>query len=272
MKMVGLAEDKAIFDQLVSINQLFGLNLELSWYELAKTNQKTLSNFAVEANIFISIIKGLPTLLYYSGDNNDKNQQNYELLKISPNWQSLTKRIVSAGRKSELLLQATKLTSAMRAIDMTAGFGQDSLILASTGAKVAMIEQNPLMFLLLQFEYQHMQQNPNWQKLLSRLTLHFGNATDIVPTLAQVDVVYLDPMFPPDSYSAKVNKNMQVLHQLAEPPTHDEELILLNIAKNQCVDGGKVIVKRPKNAPFLANLPPQDSIANEAVRFDSYAN
>lgn len=268
MIVVGLTTDKVVFDELEKISLLHQLNLALTWHELDKINQKSLMNFAVEQRIFMGIIKGLPTLLYYTGD---ETYQHYELIKISANWQSLTKRIVTAGRKSELLLQACKLTSEMTAIDCTAGFGHDGLILASTGASVAMIEQNPVMFLLLQYEYQHMQQNPNWQKLLSRIGLHFGSAIEVLPTLSKAAVVYLDPMFPSDSYSAKVNKNMQVLHALANPPTVDEERLLLKTASHRLNPNGKVVVKRPKAAPFLAQFEPNDSVSNDVLRFDIYS-
>lgn len=192
-------------------------------------------------------------------------------MKVRPNWQALQKRIVTAGKKTELLLKAAKLQPEMTAIDGTAGFGYDSLILASTGASVTMIEQNPVMFLLLQHEIQKMQANPNWQKLLARLSLYFGDAINILPTLQKADVIYLDPMFPDDSYkSAQVGKQMQILHTLARPPTLAQETQLLQMAQHQLNRNGRVIVKRPKNAPFLAETPPQESWSNEVIRYDGY--
>lgn len=193
-------------------------------------------------------------------------------MKVSPNWQALQKRIVMAGKKSELLLKAMKLQAGMTVIDATAGFGHDSLILASTGAKVTMIEQNPVMFILLQHEIKLMLNNPNWQKLLGRLDLHFGEAVAMLPTLAKADTIYLDPMFPQDSYKSAVSKTMQVLHDIALPPSIEQEILLLNTAKNQLIDNGQVIVKRPKNAPFLANEAPHDSLSNAVLRFDIYKN
>ena len=86
-------------------------------------------------------------------------------MKVSPNWQSLQQRVVKAGKKTELLLKAMQLQTNMTVIDATAGFGQDSLILASTGASVTLLEQQPLMFLLLQLEQQKMAQHRNWQKI-----------------------------------------------------------------------------------------------------------
>lgn len=209
-------------------------------------------------------------------------------LSVSPEWDKLQRRVVSAGRKSELLLQAAKITADSRVIDATAGFGHDSLILASTGAQVTMFEQQPLMALLLLVEQQRMSAQPNWQKLMARLTIINTDALSYFAQLQKnttdqavaVDVVYLDPMFPEDSYQdsktgkgAKVGKHMQALHQLASPPTLEEERQLLQHAQAIVRDSdkqGRVVVKRPQLAPSLANQQPNESWHNEAVRFDGY--
>ena len=215
-------------------------------------------------------------------------------LSVAPEWDKLQRRVVSAGRKSELLLQAAKITSDSTVIDATAGFGHDSLILASTGAQVTMLEQQPLMALLLLAEQQRMSTLPNWQKLMSRLQIINTDALSYFAKLQAesvnaikendakvVDVIYLDPMFPEDSYQdsktgkgAKVGKHMQALHQLARPPTSEEELQLLQNAQAVVSqDGekqGRVVVKRPQLAPLLANQQPSESWHNEAVRFDGY--
>ncbi|MBP3945482.1 class I SAM-dependent methyltransferase [Psychrobacter sp. K31L] len=214
-------------------------------------------------------------------------------LSVAPEWDKLQRRVVSAGRKSELLLQAAKVTSDSIVIDATAGFGHDSLILASTGAQVIMLEQQPLMALLLLVEQQRMSGLANWQKLMSRLQIINNDALSYFDSLNNVsaadyskliDVVYLDPMFPENSYQdsktgkgAKVGKHMQALHQLALPPTADEELQLLQSAqavvrqngRNTQVQG-RVVVKRPQLAPQLAHQPASESWHNEAVRFDGY--
>ena len=214
-------------------------------------------------------------------------------LSVAPEWDKLQRRVVSAGRKSELLLQAAKITSDSTVIDATAGFGHDSLILASTGAQVTMLEQQPLMALLLLAEQQRMSTLPNWQKLMSRLQIINVDALSYFAKLQAesvnaikdndakvVDVIYLDPMFPEDSYQdsktgkgAKVGKHMQALHQLARPPTLEEESQLLQSAQaivSQGARQGRVVVKRPQLAPLLANQQPSESWHNEAVRFDGY--
>jgi len=223
-------------------------------------------------------------------DEKDKLSWLSDGLSVAPEWDKLQRRVVSAGRKSELLLQAAKITADSQVIDATAGFGHDSLILGSTGARVTMLEQQPLMALLLLAEQQRMSASPNWQKLMGRLQIINTDAlsyfvrldTELaVDDTTAIDVVYLDPMFPEDSYQdtktgkgAKVGKHMQALHRLAHPPTPDEERQLLNgaqtVVSRNLSGQGRVVVKRPQFAPLLAEQPASESWHNEAVRFDGY--
>ncbi|WP_372861922.1 class I SAM-dependent methyltransferase [Psychrobacter sp.] len=256
------------------------LHLELFTDKLSQKRRQQLSQTATQ-----------PILLL-----DEKNKLSWlsDGLSVAPEWDKLQCRVVSAGRKSELLLQAVKITSDSHVIDATAGFGHDSLILASTGAQVIMIEQQPLMALLLLVEQQRMSGLANWQKLMSRLHIINTDALGYFATLAAdmiddtkeidmkaVDVVYLDPMFPEDSYQdsktgkgAKVGKHMQALHQLASPPTLEQEEQLLQSAqaviRQNAQTSGRVVVKRPQFAPLLAHQQPSESWHNEAVRFDGY--
>lgn len=219
-----------------------------------------------------------------------------EGISVAPNWVKLQRRVVSAGRKSELLLQAAKLTAKHTVLDATAGFGHDSLILASTGAQVTMLEQQPLLALLLLVEQQKMAQEPNWQKLMARLNIvHCTAENYLAHALSQsmaFDVVYLDPMFPGDSYEnsktgkgAKVGKHMQALHGLVPPPSSEAEVTLFDLATNAIADsydaqgqnqdrleatGRRLIIKRPISAPHLAGQTPTEIWQNDVVRFDGY--
>ena len=252
------------------------LNTELVTEKLNQKRRQQLSQIATQ-----------PILLL---DEKDKLSWLSDGLSVAPEWDKMQRRVVSAGRKSELLLQAAKLTAESEVIDATAGFGHDSLILASTGAQVTMLEQQPLMALLLLAEQLRMSTLPNWQKLMSRLQIintdaltyfaRFNNYLGADNEQA-IDVIYLDPMFPEDSYQdsktgkgAKVGKHMQALHQLAHPPTLDEEQQLLQSAQAVVSQNGqkqgRVIVKRPQFAPLLADQQPSESWNNEAVRFDGY--
>lgn len=261
---------------LIAAHQLpIILNPELFTEKLTQKRRQQLSQTATQSILLLD----------------EKNKLSWlsDGLSVAPEWDKLQRRVVSAGRKSELLLQAAKITSDSTVIDATAGFGHDSLILASTGAQVIMLEQQPLIALLLLAEQLRMNALPNWQKLMSRLQIINTNAlsyfamlqVDAIDDLKAIDVVYLDPMFPEDSYQdsktgkgAKVGKHMQALHQLACPPTPEEEMQLLQSAQavvsQSAQTSGRVIVKRPQFAPFLAHQPASESWSNEAVRFDGY--
>ncbi|MGP9544210.1 class I SAM-dependent methyltransferase [Psychrobacter sp. AOP7-B1-25] len=252
------------------------LDIEVATEKLTQKRRQKLSQASTQ-----------PILLL---DDKDKLSWLSDGLSVAPEWDKLQRRVVSAGRKSELLLQAAKITSDSHVVDATAGFGHDSLILASTGAQVTMLEQQPLMALLLLVEQQRMSALPNWQKLMSRLQIintdalsYFANlkVDSVTDNSTIIDVVYLDPMFPEDSYQdsktgkgAKVGKHMQALHQLARPPTLDKERQLLNsaqaVVKKSTQGQGRVVVKRPQFAPLLAGEPASESWHNEAVRFDGY--
>ena len=251
------------------------LNPELFTEKLTQKRRQQLSQTATQSILLLD----------------EKNKLSWlsDGLSVAPEWDKLQRRVVSAGRKSELLLQAAKITSDSTVIDATAGFGHDSLILASTGAQVIMLEQQPLMALLLLAEQLRMNTLPNWQKLMSRLQIINTDALNYFAKLQAeaiddpkaIDVVYLDPMFPEDSYQdsktgkgAKVGKHMQALHQLACPPTPEEEMQLLQSAQavvsQSAQTSGRVIVKRPQFAPQLAHQSASESWHNEAVRFDGY--
>lgn len=257
---------------LIAAHQLpIILNPELFTEKLTQKRRQQLSQTATQSILLLD----------------EKNKLSWlsDGLSVAPEWDKLQRRVVSAGRKSELLLQAAKITSDSTVIDATAGFGHDSLILASTGAQVIMLEQQPLMALLLLAEQMRMNALPNWQKLMSRLQIINTDALNYFAKLQTdakaIDVVYLDPMFPEDSYQdsktgkgAKVGKHMQALHQLACPPTPEEEMQLLQSAQavvsQSAQTAGRVIVKRPQFAPQFAHQSASESWYNEAVRFDGY--
>ena len=256
------------------------LNIELFSEKLNQKRRQQLSQYSIQPILVLD----------------EKNKLSWlsDGLSVAPEWDKLQRRVVSAGRKSELLLQAAKITADRTVIDATAGFGHDSLILASTGAQVIMLEHQPLMALLLLAEQQRMSTLPNWQKLMRRLQIINTDALSYFESIdftdssngltanshQTIDVVYLDPMFPEDSYQdsktgkgAKVGKHMQALHQLARPPTLEEESQLLQSAQavvSQGAGQGRVVVKRPQLAPLLAHQQPSESWHNEAVRFDGY--
>ena len=88
----------------------------------------------------------------------------------------------------------------------------------------------------------------------------------LLPTLEEVDVIYLDPMFPERTKSAKVKKNMQVLQQYLgheDEPAGLLDTCLLTARR-------RVVVKRPRYAGWLDACKPSQEITGKSSRFDIY--
>ena len=168
------------------------------------------------------------------------------------------------------------------AIDMTAGLGEDSLLLAATGFAVTLYECDPVIAALLRDALQRAAEMPELAEIVARMELVEGDSVAGLSALAGgvadgcvgalrlmgaprcPDVVYLDPMFPERTKSAAVKKKFQLLHHLEAPCANEEELVRAALAAHP----RKVVIKRPVKGPNLADIKPAYSLAGKAVRYD----
>lgn len=153
-----------------------------------------------------------------------------------------------------------------KVLDATAGMGRDSLIMALLGCEVIMQERNFAIFHLLQNALARFQQNPDYFEISGKISLLEKNSIESFEQLSDIDVIYLDPMFPVRKKSALVKKEMRLFKLLAgEDP--DADNLLENALKSNIK---RVVVKRPKGAPFLANKKPNHEIVAKKFRYDVY--
>ena len=159
-----------------------------------------------------------------------------------------------------------------RVLDATAGLGRDGFVLADMGCSVTLCEREPVIAALLASGLEAALASGEYrlQQVVSRLQLVTGDALSLdSDVLAAVDVVCLDPMFPPREKSAAVKKEMALFQALLEgdatPEAADQ---LLQWALLQ--DVARVVVKRPIRAPSLGELKPSHQVSGKAVRFDVY--
>ncbi len=171
----------------------------------------------------------------------------------------------------EQLVKACKVKNLHRPltiIDATAGLGKDALLLAASGANVVMLEQKPVLACLLEDLVARLLQS-EWAFALS---VQQTNSVDYLTALNPSkwpDVIYLDPMFDHDlSKTALVKKDLQMLHVLNSPPTLEEQQVLLTIARQRALH--KVVVKRARLAPPLAEVKPHYQLLGSHSRFDVY--
>ena len=82
------------------------------------------------------------------------------------------------------------------------------------------------------------------------------------------DIIYIDPMFPESNKTALAKKNMQILQRIIENKELDyEDLLRVAIKKAR----KKVIVKRPRVGPYLADIEAKAQItSNQSTRYDIY--
>ena len=93
----------------------------------------------------------------------------------------------------ELIAKAVNHTAQPIVWDATGGLGRDSFVLASLGLNVQTFEQNPPFLSTFRWPQQG-RQSEETREIAQRITLHFGNAVDLMQELATQnggpDVVY----------------------------------------------------------------------------------
>ena len=169
----------------------------------------------------------------------------------------------------ELIVQASKIRGcpAPVVVDATAGLGRDGFLLAAAGYQVQMMERNPVVAVLLQDGLARATANPETARICQRIQLTVGDAKDCLAVVtAPPDVIYLDPMFPGRTKSAKVKLELQLLQRVAMPTEDNENLFRLTLSLRP----KKVVVKRPLKESFLMDLRPSYTLKGKAVRFDVY--
>lgn len=195
-------------------------------------------------------------------------------MKMQPDWVGQLHRLKRATHKSELIARACHTSQKPRILDSTAGLGHDGLLLAWLGATVVMLERHPVLYALLTASYTQARLHPEFQDVLSRVTIVHAEAADYMTPLStnNFDVIYLDPMFPKaeqaDKKQPQVKKEMQILHLLLpQQGVMDLGENLLPLAQSIAA---RVIVKRPKLAPTLTAELPKHQWVGDACRFDGY--
>ena len=168
---------------------------------------------------------------------------------------------------SELLVKAAKpksFSTGATLLDATAGLGEDSFLLAAAGFCVTLCERNPVIFSLLADTMKRAREEA-LLPILSRMELYFGDSKELLQSAdGKYDLVYLDPMFPARAKSGLIKKKFQLLQKLERPEENGEELLSVAISAHP----KKILVKRPKNAPFLGEKAPSYTIAGDTIRYD----
>lgn len=190
-------------------------------------------------------------------------------LSYQGDFENMLHRVTNGRLQHEMLAKAVKTDQEnLKAIDATAGMGEDSLLLAACGYQVTLYEQNPVIAILLKDALRRAKKNTVLKDIVSRMQLVEGDSIEhLNRRLDPVDVIYLDPMFPGRQKSGLINKKLQLIQKL-EPPC-SKETALFDAA--MAAQPSKIIVKRPLKSPYLDERVPSYSLKGKAIRYDCYS-
>ncbi len=200
-----------------------------------------------------------------------------ETIRLQPDFVggTLDWRRKHGGGRGEQVVRAVwgKNTQPPTVFDATGGLARDSFVLAAAGCTVIAREQQAVIAALVSDAlarartYASSQHDELLAAVLARLDYQHGDSAAWLgnANAGSVDVVYLDPMFPPRPGKAKVKKDMQLLQQLAETGLGENLLPLARRVAKQ-----RVVVKRPDYAPPLAGVAPNGAVPAGGNRFDLY--
>lgn len=176
------------------------------------------------------------------------------------------------GGSGQMIAKAVgiKASRPLKVLDATAGLGKDAFVLACLGCEMMLYERNPVVSELLADGLRRASQSldPELQSIAQRMSLSAGDSLQQLADSERVGVVYLDPMFPDRSKSASVKKDMAAFHQVVGKDEDADQL--LPLAKS--VAEYRVVVKRPRKAPFLNDESPTYQLSGKTSRYDIYVN
>ncbi len=191
-------------------------------------------------------------------------------LSIMADFRDMLPRLKQSNLQREMLVKAARIKGQempQTLVDATAGFGEDSLILAAAGFQVRLYEFDEIIAALLQDCLDRASQLPELKDQVSRMELICGDSVKGMQTLDyKPDIVLLDPMFPARQKSALIKKKFQLIQRLESPCSTEEDL--LNAA--MVADPKRIVIKRPLKGPFLADRKPSYSLEGKAIRYDCF--
>jgi len=166
-------------------------------------------------------------------------------------------RIKARAAQSLLLARACGAGKGPSVADLFAGWGTDGLSLALKGCAVTLVERSPLVWALL-------------DDLVAR---HALPVTVVCAEAGawcrahrkEVDVAYLDPMFPPRRTQALPDKSMQLRRGLA---ARDDEHLAERREQAKAAARQRVVVKRRIHDPAAGR--PAWQLRGGRIRFDVY--
>lgn len=179
------------------------------------------------------------------------------------------KRAKQVSKSNEVIAKAIGVKPHYRpnVLDATAGMGRDALMMAMLGCQVTLYERNFAIACLLEDALVQLKASEHFGKeVSSRLELIKMDSLSLENIDPKFEVIYLDPMFPERKKSALVKKEMRLFKRLVGEDMDADQLLTMAL-DSPC---RRIVVKRPKGAPLLAEKKPSHQITAKKFRYDVY--
>ncbi|UXY16883.1 class I SAM-dependent methyltransferase [Chitiniphilus purpureus] len=152
-------------------------------------------------------------------------------------------------------------------LDATAGLARDAFVLATLGCEVTLLERSPVACALVDDGLARAARAEQTAGIAARMRLIQADALQwLCDTQAQWAVLYLDPMFPEPDKRAKSKKEMAAFQALIGGDADADGLL----EPARLLATRRVVVKRPRHAPWLAGQEPAYCYEGDSTRFDVY--
>lgn len=172
------------------------------------------------------------------------------------------------GGKGQDIAKAVGLNkkSNLSVLDATAGLGRDAFVLACLGCSVSLCERVGFVRAMLEDGLYRGSFHSEVADIVARMPLLNSDITELDES-KKFDVVYLDPMYPHmEKSSAAAKKEMAFFRDLVGKDLDADNLL----PHAMILAEYRVVVKRPKGAPFLNGAEPTYQLEGKSGRFDIY--
>jgi 16S rRNA (guanine1516-N2)-methyltransferase len=174
------------------------------------------------------------------------------------------------GGSRQMLAKAAGLRSGVRPfiLDATAGLGRDAFVLAGLGCALTLVERHAIVAALLEDGWRRAHDHPKTAPVMACMRLIREDAIALMRAWRDIppQVIYLDPMFPSRTETARAKKEMRLFRSLAGDDGDAPALLEAALA----LASHRVFVKRPRKAPPIAGLMPKYTLEGQSNRFDIY--
>ncbi len=176
-----------------------------------------------------------------------------------------------ARARNERLVRACGVSENTMVVDATGGLGMDAWLLARAGASVRVLEQHPVVAILLADGLRRARTVDS--EAVDRITLECVDSRSALLNLKQADaVVYLDPMYPPRRKAALGDRRLRLLAALFAATARTGDDLAGLLAAALATPATRIVLKRPQRVALPEDIPkPTYCLAGRSTRFDVWS-